>query len=263
MKKLNLVWSLAILLFLAGCCSSKPKTKDAFAVNPHRAPVVPDGYLVHRVSEDMGQKLLEAPWDDIMWSTAETLTLQNFLPESKFYGVEIQGKLLHDGKCIYAIFHTENDRFVYATRFQNNTDVCRDTCVEFFFQPQGAKWYGNCEFSLTGAYLTQFHPDAQNPWLNHRFLAPEHQALVETYSNFRCIVAPERTVPTEWTIAYKVPMAAYEPYGGPIGELGGQKFMANFYHCADASSHPRWVTWAPVPVLSFHLPECFLEITFE
>ena len=263
MKKAWLLQALVLLMVLVGCATAPKEPADIFAINPHHPMAMPDGYVVHRVSEKQAAKLLTASWDGELWETAETLTLANFRPESSFYYVTIQGKLLHDGKCIYGLFHTENDRFVTATRFLNNSDVCRDNCVEFFFQPEGAKWYGNCEFSLSGAYLTQFHPDMQNPWIGERFLAPEHQAMVETYNDFRCIIAPELPGPVKWTLGFKIPVAAYEPYAGPIGELSGQKFLVNIYHCADWSSHPRWVSWGPLPFLSYHLPECFCEIVFE
>ncbi len=259
------LWALSfgMMLVLVGCVSTSKTPVDIFAIRPNRPTVVPGVYTVHRVSEEVAEKLLTSNWMDPAWESAETLALENFRPESSFYYVTIQAKLLHDGKSIYAIFQAFNDRFVYATHFANNTDVCLDNCVEIFFQPEGAKWYGNCEFSLTGAYLTQFHPDAQNPWLGERYLAPEHQALVETYNSHRRIVAPELPGPVRWHVTAKIPMAAYEPYGGPIGDLSGQHFMANFYHCADLSSHPRWVSWAPLPILAYHLPECFGEIVFE
>ncbi|MBR4125905.1 MAG: hypothetical protein IKR13_06845 [Victivallales bacterium] len=263
MKKTLAILGLALMMLLVGCATASKEPVDIFAIDPHRPPVMPETYTVHRVSDKIAPKLLLAGWEDPRWEAAETLTLKNFRPESKFYYVTIQAKFLHDGKNIYAIYHTDNDRFVIATHFLNNSDVCLDTCVEFFFQPQGAKWYGNCEFSLSGAYLTMFHPDAQNPWMGECYLAPEHQALVKMYSIYKRIILPEMPGPVEWAINFKIPMEAYEPYGGPIGDLSGQKFMANFYHCADLSSHPRWVSWAPLPYLAYHIPECFQEIIFE
>lgn len=35
----------------------------------------------------------------------------------------------------------------------------------------------------------------------------------------------------------------------------GTRWRANFYKCADKTSHPHWLTWAPVdyPKPKFHL----------
>ena len=145
MKKTFALLSLSLMMLLIGCATVPKEPVDIFAVNPHRPPVMPETYTVHRVSEKVASGLLLAGWKDYRWEAAETLTLMNFRPESKFYYVTIQAKFLHDGKNIYAIYHTDNDRFVIATHSLNNSDVCLDTCAEFFFQPQGAKWYGNCE----------------------------------------------------------------------------------------------------------------------
>jgi hypothetical protein len=40
---------------------------------------------------------------------------------------------------------------------------------------------------------------------------------------------------------------------------------ANFYKCADQTSHPHWLTWASVdyPQPKFHLPEFFGRLVFE
>jgi hypothetical protein len=45
----------------------------------------------------------------------------------------------------------------------------------------------------------------------------------------------------------------------------GVTWRANFYKCADKTSHPHWLTWAPVnyPKPKFHLPEYFGRIEFE
>jgi hypothetical protein len=45
----------------------------------------------------------------------------------------------------------------------------------------------------------------------------------------------------------------------------GVTWRANFYKCADKTSHPHWLTWAHVnyPKPKFHLPEYFGRIEFE
>jgi hypothetical protein len=37
------------------------------------------------------------------------------------------------------------------------------------------------------------------------------------------------------------------------------RWRVNFYKCADRTSHPHWLTWAPVdsPAPNFHLPDAF------
>jgi len=42
-------------------------------------------------------------------------------------------------------------------------------------------------------------------------------------------------------------------------------WRANFYKCADSTSHPHWLTWSPVdhPTPHFHLPAFFGTLEFE
>ena len=45
----------------------------------------------------------------------------------------------------------------------------------------------------------------------------------------------------------------------------GVSWRANFYKCADKTSHPHWLTWAEIdyPNPKFHLPDFFGRLDFE
>ena len=57
-------------------------------------------------------------------------------------------------------------------------------------------------------------------------------------------------------------LSTYAPVTAPGP---GVAWRANFYKCADASSHPHWLTWAPVdwPQPDFHRKEFFGTLVFE
>jgi hypothetical protein len=76
-------------------------------------------------------------------------------------------------------------------------------------------------------------------------------------------VSPEITGPVTWILEFFVPFALLEKYAGPLGDLAGREWSANFFKCGDETSHPHWVSWQPLPSLNFHLPECFGVIHFE
>ena len=74
----------------------------------------------------------------------------------------------------------------------------------------------------------------------------------------------EHEGPLTWYLEYKMPhsfLLNYLPYEAPAP---GVKWRANFYKCGDKTSHPHWLTWAPVdfPKPKFHLPEFFGWIEF-
>ena len=65
--------------------------------------------------------------------------------------------------------------------------------------------------------------------------------------------------PLEWEIEYSIPFSVLEKYMEVEKPKKGVQWRANFYKCADKTSHPHWLTWDLVnhPKPKFHLPEFF------
>ena len=60
-----------------------------------------------------------------------------------------------------------------------------------------------------------------------------------------------------------IPLEIMENYVGPLRPLKDQTWRANFYKCADHSSHPHWACWSPIAQrLWFHQPQFFGELRF-
>lgn len=77
-------------------------------------------------------------------------------------------------------------------------------------------------------------------------------------------VDPEITEPLTWQVSYKVPWEMLRAYARVVPPSPGVVWRANFYKCADLSSHPHWLTWAPVdwPHPDFHRREFFGFLEF-
>jgi hypothetical protein len=71
------------------------------------------------------------------------------------------------------------------------------------------------------------------------------------------VIEPEITTPVTWCAQFSIPMSLLENYTGSLGNFNGVTWHANFYKCADKTSHPHWVTWNPISATNYHLPECF------
>src|SRR5262245_61841961 len=106
-------------------------------------------YVVRRVSRDVP---LTSDWSDAIWANANTIEVGHFRPESSDHRPKTQVRLLHDGKVIHGIFRVE-DRFVRCTRTSYQSEVWKDSCVEFFAQPRLHSGYFNFEFNCGGAFL--------------------------------------------------------------------------------------------------------------
>src|SRR5262249_10909549 len=137
------------------------------------------------------------------------------------------------------------DRFVLARRTKHQQDVCRDSCVEFFFTPWGDpqnEGYFNLETSCAGVKLLGAHVDGGK---DEKFTAEDFASVV-TANSLTGPIGQEIAEPMTWTLEYKIPLRLLEKFARIERPKPGVKWRANFYKCADEASHPHWLTWSPV-----------------
>ena len=79
------------------------------------------------------------------------------------------------------------------------------------------------------------------------------------------LIPDEITEETTWYLEYAIPFDILKTYYNMEPPISGSTWRANFYKCADKTSHPHWLTWSPVdfPKPRFHLPEFFGSLLFE
>lgn len=206
---------------------------------------------------------LDCNWET--WGDAETAELTYLRPESSDHRPRVYVRLLHDSSNIYGIFKVE-DRYVRVTHVGYQESVCKDSCVEFFFKPSVGPGYFNLEMNAGGSYLFYYVRNHQrigeSGFADYSAVDEAHGKLVTVKTTMPQTVEPEIKTPVTWYAQFTVPMAAIESYCGKIGDLGGQTWSCNFYKCGDDTSHPHWLTWAPIPVTNYHLPEAFDKLIF-
>jgi hypothetical protein len=204
-------------------------------------------------------------WDNPIWQKAESLELANFRPEGSSHRPRTRARLLHGNSGIHGIFRVE-DQYVRSSRTEYMEPVYRDSCVEFFVQPKPDQGYFNFEFNCGGAMLaTQvLDPERTQDGIRKKRVFPEGiRSLIEVQSSMPKTVLPEITEPVTWSLRFFIPFSVFEFFVGPLGPVPGQEWRANFYKCAEESSHPHWASWSPVDELNFHRPQCFGNIRFK
>ncbi|MEX0885373.1 MAG: carbohydrate-binding family 9-like protein [Phycisphaeraceae bacterium] len=202
-------------------------------------------------------------WDDATWGGVKPLTVGEFHRRSSDHQPLVQAKVLYDDAALYVFFRVE-DRYVLSKRTELHDMVCKDSCVEFFVRPREDAGYFNVEINAGGTMLLYYCASwGGKDDRDRRPVEPERAALVEIHPSLPRTVEPEITEPVTWTLQYRLPLALFEPELGPLGPLAGQRWTANFYKCADESSHPHWASWSSVGErLSFHQPDRFGVIEF-
>jgi len=220
-------------------------------------------YTIHRV-ETLPN--VNAAWNSPAWSEAETLTIARFHPRGSDHKPVTQARILHDGRTIAVMFRVE-DQYIVARNTEYQSPTHKDSCVEFFVKPLADRGYFNFEFNVVGALLLWYVEQPRGPdgvFGKYTEVPKETVAQIEVATTFSGPIREELVGSQAWTVSYSVPLELFERYTGPLGDPSGQTWSANFYKCADDSSHPHWGYWADIgDRLDFHQPDRFGEIVFE
>ncbi len=147
--------------------------------------------------------------------------------------------------------------YLRAVNTENNSSVHQDSCVEVFIAPKGNTPYYNFEFNCIGT----IHAACRTDRNNGTPLTDEQLARITRLPS--CGVKPfnEMEGIFTWNLVVAIPLDIM----GVVYENKPLRMRANFYKCADLTSTPHFLSWAPIstPTPDFHRPEFFGDITLE
>ena len=220
----------------------------------------PMQYNVQKTTEGFD---LNSQWDQGDWANAVPVELTQFMGEKPSHFPRTQVKMLYDTENVYVFFRVE-DNYVRAVAQNFHDPVCNDSCVEFFFTPGRdiSKGYFNMETNCGGMILL-CHQTGRGE--NVQEVSEEDCKKIQLLKSMPKIVDPEINGPTTWTVKYAIPYSILKKYADVDIPAAGTQWRANFYKCADMTSHPHWLTWNKVkrPGPDFHVPEYFGILVFE
>ncbi len=203
-------------------------------------------------------------WNGAVWRTVPSLTLDFFRPEGSDHQPQTSCKLLYDEQNIFGIFRVD-DRYVRCVHRAFQSDVWKDSCVEFFVHPAKSRGYFNFEFNCGGALLSSYVTDPTRVGGSLKEYVPldlNDYQQIHRYASFPQIVEPEITKRVVWTLEFTLPFAVLKRYTQLTKPLKGAVWRANFYKCGNETSHPHWASWQPLSARNFHEPESFGQIAF-
>jgi hypothetical protein len=204
-----------------------------------------------------------AGWDKPPWEEILSQRLRNYMGQRPDHFPKTEVKIAYDDMAIYVMFRVE-DRYVRAVAAEYQDSVCGDSCVEFFFTPCSdvSKGYFNFEMNCGGTILFHFNTGSGK----ERIEIPKSDCdKIGKMHSLPRIVDPEIKGPLIWTVEYSIPIALLRRYCQVSPPRPHSVWRANFYKCADSTSHPHWLTWSPVDYQkpNFHLPGSFGVLRFE
>jgi len=230
-------------------------------------------YTIRRSPTPLGEP--QADWDSAAWAGAETLSVAlwpwapgtaRHVEAHTAHLPKVEARLMWTADYLALMFRVE-DRYVRAVAGHpwNGTDsVCTDSCVEFFVSlVAGSDAYLNCEVNPGGTMLIEAHDGIIPEGIGDE--KPTIHSSIPMATTMPPNIDPEIEDPTTWCVEYHLPNALFVKYFGPDAAIGGAGYRANFYKCADQTSHPHWGCWSPVetPQPSFHQPKYFRPLKFD
>ncbi len=206
---------------------------------------------------------VDADWCKPAWQGIEPARLEHFMGDRPAHFPDTRVKLACDDEALYVIFRVK-DRFVLGRRTAYQQDVYRDSCVEFFFRPNNdsSENYFNLETNCCGAALFAFQEGPRRGEIRIPAGAFEKVALAHTLNG---PVQDEISEPVTWSVEYRLPLDLLSSYCRVDPPAPGVTWKGNFYKIADETSHPHYLTWAPVdrPRPDFHQPRFFGTLEFR
>ena len=206
---------------------------------------------------------VDAKWQKMPWLEIEPLQIGQYAGERPLHLPNTQAKLAYDMAALYVIFYVE-DRYVCANAQAYQDMVFNDSCVEFFFTPGEnlAEGYFNLEINCGGTAL--FHHQ-KGRRVEEIPVSETDFEQIEIAHTMPKIVNPEITEPISWCLEFRLPFEILNKYARVTQPASGVNWRANLYKCADESSHPHWLSWAPMdlPSPDFHQSQFFGKLIFE
>jgi len=217
----------------------------------------------YRVSYFNGIMEIDANWKKPQWKAVNAIQIDNYMGTDPQYDYNVRTKLMYDSNNIYVIFKVE-DKWIRCMTDSVNGPVWEDSCVEFFFAPDTANplRYFNIEINCAGTPLMHYNTHARIEYLK---IDPEDILKMEISSSIEGKINHEIEGPLTWFLEYKIPLEILCKYSNITNPKPGVRWRANFYKIAEKSSHPHYITWAPIDRKNpdFHLAEFFGVIEFQ
>lgn len=203
-----------------------------------------DDMPISKCATLLDEKGVHIPVDIVNW------------PDQFPYKPLVQVNSAHTSTHIFLDFFVRGN-CLKAVGCTNNADVYKDSCVEFFVQPLPDGPYYNFEFNCIGTIHAARRTDRHNGTL----LSDAELDSVARFASCGTRAFNEMEGIFAWNLTVDIPLEVmglkYD--GNPLAMRG------NFYKCADETSCPHFLSWAPVdtPKPDFHRPEFFGTIILD
>ena len=165
-------------------------------------------------------------------------------------GLRAFGQFCRDGENLYVRLRAKEQK-IRAEYTAPLSPVCQDSCLEFFFMPEGEDRYFNFEINPNGCLYIGFGRGREDRTVLYR---KDMQELFD--------IRAART-PDGWEAFYRIPLTFLRLFWPGFSFSG--ILRANVYKCGDLTEHEHYLSWNGVnsETPDFHRPQDFGRMIFE
>lgn len=167
----------------------------------------------------------------------------NYLPETKF-------NIAYTNTHLWIHFRV-TEKNVKAVHLNDQEEVWKDSCVEFFVKLPYAEKYTNFEFNCIGTCLSTRRKSRNEDVVP---LSVEEMQSIERFSSLGNQIVDIKDK-TDWSLTVKIPLQILSSdTSATITTMYG-----NFYKCGDETAKPHYVSWSKINTVQpdFHQPDYF------
>lgn len=175
------------------------------------------------------------------------------------YQPEVKFRIAHNKDQIWLKFYVTEEH-ILAKHIKTNSATHKDSCVEFFVDPEQIGMYYNFEFNCIGTVHLAYGAGRHD-----RVFIPAEliENNIQIVSSLGDTPFEEKSGAYSWEMTVVIPMSVF--IHNPQLQLQQLTANANFYKCGDDTSRPHYLTWNPVGTErpDFHQPDYFGVLRFE
>ena len=184
----------------------------------------------------------EIAWEHVAKAEVDVSPWKEF---SSPYHMEAQ--VVYDDTALYV--HLKSDeRELRAVETKTNSDVCNDSCMEFFLSPDAEDTrYVNIEINPLGTMLV--------------FVCNGRGYFYEIPLDTSIFQVKSVITQNGWELYYKVPFSFLLEHFEKISDT----MYGNFYKCGNLTVREHYACWNPIdtPQPEFHCRQYFGELILE
>ena len=182
------------------------------------------------------------------WNAIPELSADNILWEPDC-SVRAFGQLCYDDSNLYVHLRAV-EKDIRAEYTAPLSPVYQDSCLEFFFMPEGGERYFNFEMNPNGCLYIELGHNRSDRFIQYR----------DDISD--CFDINTAKTDDGWEVFYSIPLDFIRLFYPDFEFIGSLR--ANIYKCGDMTKAKHYLSWNPVTSEKpdFHRPQDFGEMIF-